>query len=69
MCVTLIEASDRLGGKILTERADGYTIEAGPDSILSYKPAGLAMIERVGRLDHVINTRQDGQGTHILHAR
>ncbi|MEX2315260.1 MAG: protoporphyrinogen oxidase, partial [Thermomicrobiales bacterium] len=67
MSVTVIEASDRLGGKILTERTDGYTIEAGPDSILSSKPAGLSMIERIGRLDYVVNTREDGQGTHILH--
>ncbi|MEZ4521625.1 MAG: protoporphyrinogen oxidase [Thermomicrobiales bacterium] len=65
--VVLIESSDRLGGKIRTERTGDYIIEAGPDSILSYKPAGLAMIERVGLMDRVINTREGGQGTSILH--
>src|SRR2546426_5614113 len=36
--LTLIEARDRLGGTIATERADGFLIEAGPDSFLSGKP-------------------------------
>ncbi|MEZ4568753.1 MAG: FAD-dependent oxidoreductase [Thermomicrobiales bacterium] len=65
--VVLIESSDRLGGKIRTERTGDYIIEVGSDSILSYKPAGLAMIERVGLMDRVINTREGGQGTSILH--
>ena len=33
--VTLLEAEQRLGGKILTERDDGFVIEAGPDSFLA----------------------------------
>ena len=40
---TLIEASDRWGGKIRTERIDErgrgtFVIEAGPDSFLTQKP-------------------------------
>ncbi len=66
LMVVVVEAGDRPGGKIWTDRSDGYTIEAGPDSILSYKPAGLALIERIGLLDRVINTREDGQGSYIL---
>ena len=37
--VKLIEASNRLGGKIKTMKKNGYTIEQGPDSLLSRKPA------------------------------
>lgn len=37
--VKLIEASERLGGKIKTLKRDGYTIEQGPDSLLSRKSA------------------------------
>ena len=65
--VTVIEASQRLGGKIRTDHVDGFVIEAGPDSILSYKPAGLSLMKRLGILDRVVNTREDGQGTFILH--
>ena len=65
--VILIEANQRLGGKIRTDHINGFVVEAGPDSILSYKPAGLSLIERLGILDRVVNTREDGQGTFILH--
>jgi oxygen-dependent protoporphyrinogen oxidase len=36
--VTLLEASRRLGGKVATARADGMTVEEGPDSFLVRKP-------------------------------
>jgi len=36
--ITLIEQDNRLGGKILTEQAQGCVIEAGPDGMLSQKP-------------------------------
>ncbi|NAP01647.1 FAD-dependent oxidoreductase, partial [Halomonas sp. MG34] len=31
--IKLVEASDRLGGKIKTMKRDGFTIEQGPDSL------------------------------------
>ncbi|HEU0164331.1 MAG TPA: FAD-dependent oxidoreductase, partial [Thermomicrobiales bacterium] len=39
--VILLEASNRLGGKILTEHVDGFTIEGGPDAFLANKPRGV----------------------------
>lgn len=44
----LFEASARAGGLIHTERHDGFVIDAGPDSILSAKPAARALCEAVG---------------------
>jgi protoporphyrinogen/coproporphyrinogen III oxidase len=46
--VTLLEAEDRLGGKIVTERIDGFVIEGGPDSFLAAKPRGVGLCEEVG---------------------
>lgn len=46
--VTLFERDDRLGGKILTERADGFVVEAGPDAFLSWKPRGKALCDQLG---------------------
>ena len=46
--VTLLEAEDRLGGKIVTERVDGFVIEGGPDSFLATKPRGIGLCEEVG---------------------
>ena len=42
--VALVEAGERFGGKIATSRVDGLVVEAGADSFLSSKPAGLAPV-------------------------
>ena len=44
----LLEASDRLGGLVHTERVDGFTIDAGADSMLATKPAGIQLCEELG---------------------
>jgi oxygen-dependent protoporphyrinogen oxidase len=46
--LVLVEAEGRLGGTIRTERADGFLLEAGPDSFISEKPWALALAERIG---------------------
>ena len=46
---TLIEGSPSLGGKILTERVDGFTVEGGPDSFIRQKPWA-AQLAQQGRL-------------------
>jgi oxygen-dependent protoporphyrinogen oxidase len=48
MSITLVEVEQRLGGKILTERVDGFVIEGGPDSFLASKPRGAGLCEEVG---------------------
>ncbi len=53
--VTLVESSDRLGGKLHTERRDGLLIEHGPDSFVAYRPAALTLIEELGLSDQVIS--------------
>lgn len=54
--LTLLEARDRLGGTISTERVDGFLVEAGPDSFLSEKPWALALCRRLGLEDRLIGT-------------
>jgi len=54
--LTLIEARERLGGTIATERVDGFVVEAGPDSFLSEKPWALALCGRLGLEDRLIRT-------------
>jgi oxygen-dependent protoporphyrinogen oxidase len=46
--VTLLEADHRLGGKIVTERHEGFTIEGGPDSFLAAKPRGIGLSDELG---------------------
>jgi oxygen-dependent protoporphyrinogen oxidase len=46
--VRLVEARPRLGGVIATEQVEGFTIEAGPDSLLMTKPSAAALCEELG---------------------
>lgn len=46
--VTLIESGSRLGGKIRSERIDGYLLESGPFGFLSNKPETRELVKDVG---------------------
>ena len=48
--LTVLEAKDRIGGVIGTERFDGFTLECGPDSFITNKPWGLDLCTRLGLL-------------------
>ncbi|MBI3809794.1 MAG: protoporphyrinogen oxidase, partial [Nitrospirae bacterium] len=62
---TLVEADSRLGGKILTEQADGFVIEGGPDSFLSQKPWGIELCRKLGLEDRLIGTNPDRRRTFV----
>jgi oxygen-dependent protoporphyrinogen oxidase len=44
----VLEAGTRPGGVIYTERFDGWTIDAGPDSLLVQKPAAVSLCRELG---------------------
>lgn len=52
--VTVLEASDRLGGKVRTTRRDGFVVEGGPDCYVAYKPALTQLLGELGIADEVI---------------
>lgn len=62
--VKLVEAKDRLGGKIETVHQDGFTIERGPDSFLSRKKPAVDLVEKLGLTDQLVRN-STGQA-HIL---
>ncbi len=51
---TLVEATDRLGGKVRTERIDGFLVESGPDSFISHRPAALELCRELGLGDAIV---------------
>lgn len=67
LSLTLLEARDRLGGTIATERAEGFLIEAGPDSFLSEKPWALALCQRLGVADRLVRTDDRFRKTFVVH--
>jgi oxygen-dependent protoporphyrinogen oxidase len=54
--VRLLEASDRLGGVIRSDRFDGWVIDGGPDSLLVQKPAAVALCRELGLGDRLMPT-------------
>ena len=54
--VTLLEATERVGGVIRTEHRDGFLLEHGPDAFISTKPAAKALCEELGIADQFIGT-------------
>jgi oxygen-dependent protoporphyrinogen oxidase len=42
---------------ILSERVEGYTIDAGPDALLAQKPAAIALCQEIGLGDRLIATK------------
>jgi oxygen-dependent protoporphyrinogen oxidase len=65
--VMLLEASDRLGGVLATERTGGFTLEVGPDSIITEKPWAVALAERIGFGDRLVGTREGERRTWVVH--
>ena len=63
--VTLLERDARLGGKILTERIDGFLLEAGPDSFLTTKPEAVALCRELGLADRLTGTNP-GRTVYVL---
>lgn len=63
--VTVVEASDRWGGKIRTERTEGYLIEHGPDGYLARKPAIGQLISELGLDERVIGVVGEGAARQV----
>jgi oxygen-dependent protoporphyrinogen oxidase len=64
--VTLLEAGPRLGGKIQTERVDGFVIEGGPDTFLATKPWAVSLCKKLGLETRLHGTNPDERNTYVL---
>jgi oxygen-dependent protoporphyrinogen oxidase len=54
----LLERTARTGGVILSEQIDGFTIDGGPDSLLTQKPAGIQLCEELGLGARLVPTKR-----------
>jgi len=64
--VTILEASDRLGGTIQTEHREGFLLERGPDSFISEKPHAIALAKRLGLESQLIQTNEEYRRSFIV---
>src|SRR5690349_23207077 len=65
--LTLLEASQRLGGSIATEKVGDFLVEAGPDSFITEKPWALRLCERLGLTSRLISTQAAYQKIYVAH--
>ncbi len=64
--VALLEAKDRVGGLVRTERTDdGFVIERGPESFLTRDPILLELSETLGIADRLVKT--EAKGAYVVH--
>jgi len=64
--VTLIEASLRLGGQVVSENVDGCVIEGGPDSFFTPKPQAVDLCVKLGLSDLLIGTNPAKSNVYIF---
>jgi len=64
--ITVLEASPRLGGSIVTERVDGCLLDAGPDSWVASKPHATALAKDLGLAVSMIGTREHVRRYYVL---
>lgn len=68
---TVLEATNRWGGKIQTEQIDGFArqpfvIEGGPDSFLTQKPWALQLARALGLEDRLLGTNDHARHVYVL---
>jgi oxygen-dependent protoporphyrinogen oxidase len=52
--VTVLEGSDRLGGKLRRERVAGHLVDVGAESVLALRPEAVDLATRVGGADALV---------------
>jgi len=63
--VSLVERDVVLGGKIRTDRLDGFVVETAPDSFLSRKERGVGLCRELGLGDQLIARRPEHRGSFV----
>jgi protoporphyrinogen/coproporphyrinogen III oxidase len=63
--VTLVETSARLGGKILTEHVDGFVVEGGADSLVTFKPQAVALASELGLTPRLRAAEEAEAGSYV----
>ena len=62
----LFEGADYLGGKVKTERLDGFVVEGGPDSFIADKPWPMELARAVGISDRLLDSNEDIRRSYVF---
>ena len=66
---TLFDSADRVGGLVRTEHVEGFTIEAGADSMLVQKRAGLELCDELGLTPRLLPMKEPRTSFVLHHGR
>jgi oxygen-dependent protoporphyrinogen oxidase len=64
--VIVFERDARPGGKIVTDRSDGFVIEGGPDAFITQKPEAYQLCRALGLGDRLIGTNDGRRKVYVL---
>ncbi len=62
----LIEKDNRLGGKLLTDKVDGFVLEGGPDCFVAEKQSVFELSARLGITGRLLPSNEENKGTFVL---
>src|SRR5690606_25828404 len=68
LTIHLLERRERAGGNIVTERADGFVLDGGPDSFLRTKPQAVELCKELGLDGELVGTREQARTVYMVHA-
>ncbi len=68
---TLLEASDRWGGKVISSKIElnhnaHFLVEGGPDTLITRKPEAWDLANELGMLEQITNPGSETSGTYVL---
>ena len=63
--VRVVEAGQRWGGKVFSERRQGYLLESGPDSLVPQKPEALALARQLGLESRLVKSQDARRGLYL----
>lgn len=64
--LVVLEAKDRIGGAIWTNRRDGFTLEGGADSFITNKPWAVDLCRGLGLGDQIIETDEQHRRSFVV---
>lgn len=64
--ITLLEASDRVGGILATAHEDGVLLEHGPDCFITNKPWGVQLCEELELQEEMIGTTTEHRRSFVV---
>ena len=62
----IYEREGYFGGKVRTERVDGFVVEGGPDSFIVEKPWPLELARKVGVYDRFLDSNEDVRKSYVF---